>query len=163
VTKSQSLVSMGLLKERAHDVIARMPQDAWAPLSCGNGVRGPRIYDWAAEPIRPLRRSGWDHWLLTRRSRSKPARIVYYICFALEDTALEELIRVTGSRWSVEDCFQTAKNETGLDHYRVRGYEAWYRHITLSMAAAAFLVVLRCASPKGAPYPLRDQTLSLSQ
>ncbi|KUM86450.1 DDE endonuclease [Streptomyces cellostaticus] len=163
VTKSQSVVSMGLLKERAHHVIARLPEDAWERLSCGNGVRGPRIYDWAAEPIRPLRRSGWDHWLLARRSRSKPAEIAYYICFAPEDTDFEELIRVAGSRWSVEECFQTAKNETGLDHYQVRGYEAWYRHITLSMAAAAFLVVLRRASQKGARLPVRDQIFSPSR
>ena len=55
------------------------------------------------------------------------------------------------SRWAIEECFQTAKNETGLDHYQVRGYSAWYRHITLSMAAAAFLVITRDAAKKGAP------------
>ncbi|WP_437115002.1 IS701 family transposase [Streptomyces flaveolus] len=163
VTKSQAVVSMGLLKERAHHLIARVPDGAWRSLSCGDGVRGPRIYDWVAEPIRPLRRSGWDHWLLARRSRSKPSEIAYYICFAPEGTAFEELIRVAGSRWSVEECFQTAKNETGLDHYQVRGYEAWYRHITLSMTAAAFLVILRRASQKGGPNPVRGRPSSPSR
>jgi hypothetical protein len=33
--------------------------------------------------------------------------------------------RVAGARWAIEECFQTAKNETGLDHYQVRQYEAW--------------------------------------
>jgi SRSO17 transposase len=58
---------------------------------------------------------------------------------------------VAGARWAIEECFQTAKNETGLDHYQVRQYEAWYRHITLSMAAAAFLVITAEPRKKGAP------------
>lgn len=72
-----------------------------------------------------------------------PNEIAYYICFGPADTPLAELVRVAGSRWAIEECFQTAKNKTGLDHYQVRGYTAWYRHITLSMAAAAFLTILR--------------------
>ncbi|WP_413767836.1 hypothetical protein [Rhodococcus pyridinivorans] len=40
-------------------------------------------------------------------------------------------------------------DETGLDHYQVRGYTAWYRHITLSMAATAFLTILRRDTKKG--------------
>jgi hypothetical protein len=55
----------------------------------------------------------------------------------------------------VEDCFAEAKNETGLDHYQVRLYRAWYRHITLSMLAHAFLAVtarsLRPAPPEPPP------------
>jgi SRSO17 transposase len=68
---------------------------------------------------------------------------------------LARLVRVAGSRWGVEDTFQFAKNETGLDHYQVRHYDAWYRHITLSMLAAAFLAVTARAEwvrdAKGAP------------
>ena len=102
-----------------------------------------------ATPIRPWRREGWDHWLLARRSLTDPTDIAYYICFCPAGTPLEELARVAGSRWMVEECFQTAKNETGLDHYQVRGYTAWYRHITLSMAALAFLAILRAKAKKG--------------
>ncbi|GAB3129174.1 hypothetical protein GCM10027160_55060 [Streptomyces calidiresistens] len=102
-----------------------------------------------AAAIRPWRRPGWDHWLLARRSPSDPEKIAYYICFCPAGTPLEELVRVAGSRWMVEECFQTAKNETGLDHYQVRGYTAWYRHITLSMAALAFLAILRAEAKKG--------------
>ncbi|MBS9376074.1 hypothetical protein GON09_005095 [Rhodococcus sp. B50] len=58
-------------------------------------------------------------------------------------------MRVAASQWAIEECFQTAKNETGHDHYQVRGYTAWYRHITLSMAAAAFLTILRRDAQKG--------------
>ena len=55
---------------------------------------------------------------------------------------------MAGSRWSVEECFQTAKTETGLDHYQVRRYDAWYRHITLAMLAHAYLSVTAATSPK---------------
>ena len=60
----------------------------------------------------------------------------------------EELIRVAGSRWAVEDCFQSAKNETGLDHYQVRRYDAWYRHVTLALLAHAYLAVTAANAPK---------------
>ncbi|GGT59424.1 hypothetical protein GCM10010207_68770 [Streptomyces atratus] len=123
-------------------------------MSCGNGAHGPREYDWAAAAIRPWRREGWDHWLMARRSVTDPADIAYYICFCPTGTSLEELVQVAGSRWMVEECFQTSKNETGLDHYRVRGYTAWYRHITLSMAALAFLAILRVEAKKGILKPM---------
>jgi SRSO17 transposase len=79
--------------------------------------------------------------------------MAYYVCFGPADTTLDELVRVAGSRWAIEESFQTAKNETGLDHYQVRGYEPWYRHITLSMLAAAFLVITRDTTQKGDPQP----------
>ena len=60
----------------------------------------------------------------------------------------EELIRVAGSCWAVEECFQTAKNETGLDHCQVRRYDAWYRHVTLAMLAHAYLCVTAATAPK---------------
>jgi SRSO17 transposase len=49
----------------------------------------------------------------------------------------------------VEECFGAGKNEAGLDNYQVRLYHAWYRHITLSMLALAFLAVIRAAAKKG--------------
>jgi|SRR5215203_2030423 len=149
VAKSQHVVAMELAKVRADELTAHQPDDAWAAVSCGDGAHGPRIYDWITTPIRPLRREGWDHWLLARRSRRDPADIAYYICFAPEGTTLNELVSTAGSRWSVEECFQAAKNETGLDQYQARGYEAWYRHITLAMAASAFLATLRATQEKG--------------
>ena len=123
-------------------------------MSCGDGAHGPRIYDWAITDIRPLRLVDRGHWLLARRSHTDPADIAYYVCFGPTDTTAEELVRVAGSRWAIEESFQTAKNETGLDHYQVRGYEAWYRHITLSMAAAAFLAITRDAAKKGPRNPV---------
>jgi SRSO17 transposase len=154
VPKSAMVVSMELTKVRVQRVIAELPDTAWQRLSCGDGVRGPRVSDWAVVDIRPLRRQGWGHWLLARRSVADPSDIAYYVCFGPAGTPVEEVVRVAGSRWAVEECFQTAKNETGLDHYQVRGYEAWYRHITLSMAALAFLVIIRDVVKKGAPQPV---------
>ena len=90
-----------------------------------------------------------------RRSISKPTELAYYICRARTPVPVAELLRVAGSRWAVEETFQFAKNETGLDHYQVRRYDAWYRHITLSMLAAAFLAgtarTEQTPDQKGAP------------
>jgi SRSO17 transposase len=74
------------------------------------------------------------------------------VCFGKRGTRLRELVRVAGSRWAVEESFQTAKHEVGLDQYQVRRYDAWYAHITLAMLAAAFLVATRAReAAKGAP------------
>ncbi|MEV0705919.1 IS701 family transposase [Saccharopolyspora sp. NPDC050389] len=154
VPKSAMVVSMELAKVRVHRVIAELAESAWHRLSCGDGVRGPRVSEWAAVEIRPLRRRGWGHWLLARRSVTDPTDIAYYVCFGPARTSLAELVRVAGSRWAIEECFQTAKNETGLDHYQVRSYQAWYRHITLSMTALAFLVITRDIPKKGALHPV---------
>jgi SRSO17 transposase len=151
VPKSQMVISMDLRQRRAHAVIAELDQADWHRLSCGNGAHGQRLYDWAAVDIRPWRQPGRGHWLLARRSITDPDEIAYYTCYGPADTELTELVRVAGARWAIEECFQTAKNETGLDHYQVRRYQAWYRHITLSMAAAAFLIITRDTTKKGAP------------
>lgn len=152
VPKSQMVITMEFFGQaRAHHLVRELPGDAWQRLSCGDGAHGPREYDWAEAPIRPWRRDGWDHWLLARRSITDPTEIAYYICFCPAGTPLAKLARIAGSRWMVEECFQAAKNEAGLDHYQVRGYTAWYRHITLSMAALAFLAALRAEAKKGIP------------
>jgi SRSO17 transposase len=149
VPKSQMVICMDLGQRRAHTVIADLAETDWHRLSCGNGAHGQRLYDWTAVDIRPWREPGRRHWLLARRSITDPDDIAYYLCYGPAATELTELIRVAGTRWAIEECFQTAKNETGLDHYQVRRYRAWYRHITLSMAAAAFLVITRNAIKKG--------------
>ncbi len=137
---------------RADELAALAPQRGWQRLSAGAGSKGERLYDWLL--IDP----GADtHQLLVRRSISKPTELAYYICRSHTPVPLAELVRVAGSRWGVEETFQFAKNETGLDHYQVRKYQAWYRHITLSMLAAAFLAVTahteRVRDEKGATKP----------
>jgi SRSO17 transposase len=98
---------------------------------------------------------GWGRWLLVRRqnphrrpARGKQPELGYYLCAGPPGTNDEDLIRVAGARWAIEECFQTAKNEVGLDHYQVRRYDAWHRHITLAMLAHAYLAVTAAITPK---------------
>src|SRR5205814_3591058 len=137
---------------RVDTLIGRLPNRAWKRLSCGDGAHGPRRYDWAATPIHRdlgLERRGW---VLARRSISDPTDIAYYLCYGPAGTRLRELIRVAGSRSGIEEAFQTAKHEVGLDHYQVRRYDAWYAHITLAMVAALFLATTRAhEAAKGDP------------
>src|SRR5262249_35722099 len=65
--------------------------------------------------------------------------------FAPRATAMHTVVPVAGSRWTIEQCFEEAKGEVGLDQYEVRSWTGWYRHITLAMWAYALLAVLRIA------------------
>jgi SRSO17 transposase len=148
VNCNQSLVS-GLFRfERADQLAARIPAGAWRHLSAGQGAKGERIYAWARVAIRPLREPGRGHWLLVRRSLTS-GELAYYVCYGPAQTSLAELVQVAGVRWTVECGFQQGKGETGLDHYQVRRYQAWYRHVTLSMLAQAFLAVQRARAAVG--------------
>jgi hypothetical protein len=80
-----------------------------------------------------------QRWVLARRSLARPDEIVYYLAYAPGGTAVTELVRIAGTRWAIEEVFQAAKNECGLDQYEVRRYPGWYRHITLAMLAHAYL------------------------
>ncbi len=137
---------------RADDLAARVPARAWQVLSCGDGSKGPRLYDWALIALAAPGRH-----LLVRRSLVPDAKgeleLAFFLCSAPPGKTLAELVAVAGARWAVEDCFAEAKNETGLDHYQVRRYRAWYRHITLSMLAHAFLVVTAAAANSSAGPP----------
>jgi SRSO17 transposase len=134
---------------RADQLIAGLPTRAWCRISVGAGAHGPRVYDWARLPIRIAWAPGRGHWLLARRSISDPTEIAYYICYAPRRSSLADLAWIAGSRWRVEECFQQAKNDTGLDHYQVRTWRAWYAHITLSMLALAWLAGTKALAAKG--------------
>jgi SRSO17 transposase len=82
-------------------------------------------------------------WLLVRRNIDEVAELAYYLAYGPKGTPPEELIRVAGSRWAIEDSFEAAKGEVALDEYEVRKWEAWHRHITLCLLAHAYLVTLR--------------------
>ncbi|AEY85645.1 putative transposase [Streptomyces hygroscopicus subsp. jinggangensis 5008] len=81
--------------------------------------------------------------MIARRSVARPQEISYYIAYCPAETTLDDLIRVAGSRWAIEECFQSAKQECGLNDYQVRRHPGWHRHMTLAMAAHACLTVLR--------------------
>jgi len=141
--KLWALTDQGPLQVRADRLASGVAESAWVRCSAGNGAKGPRVYDWAAVDIRPLREPGKGHWLLARRSIAKPGELSYYVCFGPAGTSLEELVRVAGTRWAIEECFEEAKGEVGLDQYEVRRWDGWYRHITLAMLAYAYLAVIR--------------------
>jgi SRSO17 transposase len=140
---------------RADVLAAHAPPQAWKRRSCGDGAKGPRLYDWAAATVPDedgTAPPGWTRYLLVRRSLTRNAKgepeLAYYLCCAPAGTTDEDLIRVAGSRWAAGECFQTAKTETGLDQYQVRRYDAWYRHTTLAMLAHAYLSVTAATAPK---------------
>ncbi|MCX4098589.1 IS701 family transposase [Nocardia sp. alder85J] len=140
---------------RADHLVAQAPPQAWKRLSCGAGAKGPRLFDWAVASLPVYEWTtapGWSRWLLARRALTPNSKgeleIAYYMCCAPTGTSDAELIRVAGTGWAVEDCFQTAKTEVGLDQYQVRRYDAWYRHITLAMLAHTYLAVTAAISPK---------------
>ena len=133
----------GSLQVRAGRLASGVAESGWVRCSAGNGTRGPRVYDWTVVNIRPLREPGKGYWLLARRSIAKPGELAYYVCFGPAETALEELAAVAETRWAIEECFEEAKGEVGLDQYEVRRWDGWYRHITLAMLAQAYLTVIR--------------------
>jgi SRSO17 transposase len=150
VKRSEALWSLRLRQERAFRLAAQLPAGAWRQLSAGDGAKGPRAYAWARVPIRPLRAPGRGDWLLVRR-RLSDGELAHYVCYGPAHTTLAELVRVAGMRWVVGSGFRAAKGQTGLDHYQVRRYQAWYRHVTLAMVALALLAVMRArAVPVGA-------------
>lgn len=140
---------------RVDELAATLSSRAWRKLSAGAGAKGPRLYWWARAAIRPLEDTGAGYWLLVRRSLSDPEDLAYYLTHGPASTPLRELVRVAGARWAIEESFQSAKGEVGLDQYQVRRYDPWYRHITLAMLAHAFLTVTRAAAQKGGPSPAR--------
>ena len=122
---------------------------AWHRLSAGDGAKGPRLYDWAHLPFNGAAK-GFACALLVRRSIADPERAAFYLTHAPQDTTLAELVRVAGARWSIESLFEQAKGEVGLDHYEVRSWVGWHRHVTLSMFALAYLAVARHSAGQGA-------------
>src|ERR687885_678105 len=135
----------GRIGQHRVDVLsAAVPPAQWRRLSAGRGAKGPRLYDWVRIPVRPLSEPD-RYWLLARR-RLADGELTHYLCFCPPDTSLADLVAVAGRRWAIEESFQTAKGEVGLDHYQVRRYDAWYRHITLACWAHAFLAVTRTAT-----------------
>jgi SRSO17 transposase len=112
-------------------------------LSAGEGAKGPRVYDWARVSIRPFAEPDKGHWLLAQRSIAKPEELAYYVCFGPGEVTLQELVRVAGLGWAIEESFEEAKGEVGLDQYEVRRWVGWYRHVTLALLAHAFLAVTR--------------------
>jgi len=165
-------------RKRVDQFARNLTSADWQRLSAGEGSKGPRLFDWAWMQITGTEKQGWKRWLVVRRSLvegPKPAEVAYFLIFAPSTTTLAEIVLALGSRWTVEQCFEEAKGEVGLDEYEVRSFQGWYRHVTLSMLAHAFLTVLRAQSQadlpteqegeekkEGKPFPSRAPSQTLS-
>ncbi|MEN3616212.1 IS701 family transposase [Plantactinospora sp. ZYX-F-223] len=132
-------VNDGRTLVRADEVAERIPTTQWQTHSCGPGAKGPRDYLWAwvITATRPDER----RWLLIRRNRTN-GELAFYLCWSPRPVPLHTLVTVAGSRWSIEELFQTGKGQVGLDHYQVRGWTGWHRFVTLAMLALAVLTIL---------------------
>jgi SRSO17 transposase len=147
--KSDQRLWVGLRQVRVDTIADGWPARAWRKASAGAGSKGPRWYDWAVAPFGPVDERGWRLWLLVRRHRERPEERAYYLCRGPAATPRRELIRVAGARWAVEECFERAKGDCGLDEYEVRSWVGWYRHVTLSLFALAILTVIRGRAAPG--------------
>ena len=141
--KCDTRVFDGQSRDRVDAIAEALPARAWRKISAGAGSKGPRWFDWARVELGVVDEQGWRLWLLVRRQRTAKRERAYYLCRGPAQTPRSELVRVAGARWAVEECFERAKGDCGLDGYEVRSWVGWYRHITLSMFALAMLSVIR--------------------
>ena len=121
-----------------------LPGEAWREITVAEGSQGPRSYQFSAQQVRPTskRKPGEIHWAIYRRNLdgSEPR---YYLSNAPEDTPLETLAYVGGSRWRIETEFETEKSDVGLDEYETRTWAGWHHHVALCLLAGAFLLSLQ--------------------
>jgi SRSO17 transposase len=106
-------------------ILASLPAEGWTRLSAGDGTKGPRWYDWRWLPLAAPLEPGWRRWLLVRRRVSAPQELTAYVVFARQATTLEEVVRVAGSRWTIESRVEEATGAVGLAHDDVRRGTGW--------------------------------------
>ena len=118
---------------------AALPAAAWREITIAMGRQGPRTYRYSAQRVRVTqkRKPGEILWAVYRQNMdgSEPR---YYLSNAPEDTPLETLAHVGGSRWRMETEFETEKNDVGLDEYETRTWAGWQHHIAMCLLAGAF-------------------------
>lgn len=127
--------------EAVGEVVASLPRQQWRRLRVGAGAKGPRLHDWVRVRVIESRNDlpGPQVWLLARRSVSQPEEVTHYLAWGPRTSSLQQLAQVASTRYTVEQCIEEAKGETGFDHYAVRLWPSWYRHITLTRLAHAWL------------------------
>lgn len=137
------MVWMDGIKREVRDLCAGLGEEAWTTRSSGMGSQGERQYDWACLPLAAVTIPGMAHWLLIRRHRGRAGEEDYFRVYGPHDTTLEEMVRVQGARWIIEEAYEVAKGVVGMDEYQVRKWGAWYRQMTLTLVAYAALEVMR--------------------
>lgn len=134
----------------AGDIAGSLDASAWARLSSGEGTKGPRLHDWAYCELADIdageydeTRSGlWTRGLLIRRNIAD-GDLAFFTTWCPIGTKIDTLAKVEGHRWAIEDSFETAKNELGLDHNETRSWHGWHRHVALVMLAFAMTAAIR--------------------
>ena len=111
----------------------------WQRLSASQGSKGERLFDWARLPLVQAGTVDGRHWLVVRRCLEDPHELAYYLVWARADTPLPIMVQAIGARWHIEEDLHEGL-ALGLDHYEVRSYLGWSRHLTLVLLAYAFLV-----------------------
>jgi SRSO17 transposase len=145
VARNQHTTLSPGLRERVDTTCAHLSQVAWQRYRCGQGSKGPRFYDWALVRIDPDHPDGGVDSLLIRRNRA--GELAFYLCWTPAPVPLSALVTAAGARWAVEESFQQAKGQVGLDHYQCRTWRAWHRFTILAMAALAILVAITTIQP----------------
>ncbi len=134
----------------AESIAQSLGASAWQRLSAGTGTKGPRLYDWAyreladldADEFNPTLDGTWTRGLLIRRNLADGA-CAFFTTWCPAGTGIETLVRVEGQRWAIEDSFETAKTELGLDHNETRSWHGWHRHVSLVTLAFAMMAAVR--------------------
>jgi SRSO17 transposase len=142
----------------AEQIAQGLDKAKWSRLSAGDGTKGPRLYDWAYCELADLDAdhddskpgSLWTRGLLIRRNIAD-GDLAFFSTWCPAGTDIATLVKVEGQRWTIEDSFETAKNELGLDHNETRSWHGWHRHVSLVMLAFAMLAVIRHHANQSAP------------
>lgn len=142
----------------AAKIAQNLPKNAWRRLSAGEGTKGPRLHDWAYLELADLAAGQynsavtgeWTRGLLIRRNIAD-GDLAFFSTWCPKDTPMEKLVSVEGCRWAIEDSFEAAKNELGLDHNETRSWHGWHRHVSLVMLAFAMMAVIRHRANAGTP------------
>ena len=139
-------------------IAGNLDSSAWRRLSAGAGAKGERLFDWAYLELADLDATEynqtlaglWTRGLLIRRTIAD-GDLAFFATWCPAGTAMETLVAVEGRRWAIEDGFETAKNELGLDHNETRSWHGWHRHVSLVMLAFAMLAAIRHKANMPAP------------
>jgi SRSO17 transposase len=146
-------VHLGGRRKKIERLVERLPEGAFSEVSTARDTGVGRPWEWVCLELAPVPEKTMRRWLLIRRSIEDPEDLGFYQAYGPEGTTVKELVGACQERWAVEECFAEAKGEVGLDHYEVRRWDAWHRHVTLSLLAHAFLAVTRraAAEDEGSP------------
>jgi SRSO17 transposase len=147
VARNHHVVTAG---QRVDELAAAMPAFGWQKMSAGAGSKGPRLYSWLLIDIASA--PPGHEWIMVRRNDST-GELAYYRCWSQQPVPLRTLVRVAARRWTIEESFQAAKGQAGLDEHQVRTWTSWRRWVILSMLAMAFLAVTAANERDNTPAP----------